>query len=358
MVGAACGLSPEPQDQYRFGHGVPEAEREPIRHGVEAMKAWLESEGNVHLQRMTVEVDTDLNSLVSQLAHYNQVEDPIAAAQWLVSGGALTTGSVVYIYVGPEWEGYAAWQKSLIAAHEVFHVAQYGFLWDDLAFTDRSAPNQPPNWLTEGGADYAAARALERAGIYSYDDLRSEKVAQAAAYPASLASIGAPAGDIATGDAAPYAVGFLAMEQLASEHGEGAAFEFWDALGESVLWQRSFADAFGLDPDAFVAGFDGARAGASPKGGVSGTLVRKNGAGVNGATIVVCPTDEGWCRTTWTSDTGSFSLSLEPGTYEIQYRVANRSGVERGHFELDASTTISVSDAIVGGLHAIVREPL
>lgn len=359
---AGCAPEAEYDGDFRYGSGVPESEREPIEAGVAAMKEWLAAEGDVHLKRLRIEVEDDINTLVARFAYYNEVDDPLLVAQWLVSGGALASGNVIYIYAGPEWHDYTDWQKSLVAAHEVFHVAQYGFLFDDWFLNEQEAASFPPTWLIEGGADYAAARALDAAGIYAFEDSLAQATERSKSYPGSLSDISSPDGDLASGDAAPYAVGLLATAELAGRSGEAAMFDFWDALPEVPHWEAAFERAYGVTADAFVVDFDEAREGTQSllTGGVAGRLAREDGSAVTGAYVTACSVTDFFCRGTWTSDSGEFVLGLEPGEYDVRYRVATRDSVEQGFLEMDGvpAESLSVTEAIVDGLTATVRKPL
>jgi len=362
MVSVGCSAPVQYKGDFHFGKDVAESERAPIRDGVEAMKAWLVANGNVNLRELTIVVDSNINSLVSRYDYYNPDGDPIGTAQWLVSGGALAAGSTVYIYTGDEWEDYPAEVKAFVAAHEVFHVAQYGFIVDDYAFDEPGDWTMPPDWLVEGAADFAAARALDDAGIASYSDYYDQTVVSAASYPGSLLEINAPVGDHASGQAAPYALGLIAGATLAHTHGNAALFEFFDLLAESNSWEDAFEATFAEEPASFAQRFDERRAIEMPPhtGGVSGRLVRENGEAVPGASVLACRVDNPFhCESTWSGFDGQFTLGLEPGSYRVSFFVATREGSERGAFTLgDSDEPVEVNGSIVAGLTATVTEPL
>ncbi|MGE3075241.1 MAG: hypothetical protein AB7N24_15910 [Dehalococcoidia bacterium] len=361
---SGCSAELQNDGNFQFGKSVPMSEREPVKAGVKAMQDWIAQNGNVHLKRFTVHVDDNINTLVSQYAYVSGDTDPLVTAQWLVSGGAITLGDQVYIYVGPEWADYPDWVKSSIAAHETFHVAQFGFLWDDWAHGGVESPAHPPDWITEGGADYAAARALDASGIHPYEEALAETTEQATSYTNSLESISSPGADHASGGAAPYAVGFLAMENLALSSGEGAMFDFWDLLGQSRSWEEAFQGAYHRLPGDFVKEFDASRGQDAniPTGGIAGLLVRKNGQPVAGAAIGACPLSSQQrqdCRSTWTADDGSFELALPEGEWLIQYRVATRDSIDTGSFERGGtrSPSVTVGATLIQGLRATVSDP-
>jgi hypothetical protein len=364
LCSAGCSAGIQNDGVFRFGKNVPASERDPIKSGVKAMQDWIAANGNVHLKRFTVQVDDNINTLVSQYAAETRDSDPLITAQWLVSGGAITSGEHIYVYVGPEWRDYPDWVKSSIAAHETFHVAQFGYLYDDWFLAGLKPVARPPDWVIEGGADYAAARALDAAGIHGYSEVSLQTREQAQSYTRSLASISSAGTEHAAGGAAPYAVGFLAMEELAHGATEGAMFEFWDRLTEDGSWEAAFTTVYGEHPTDFVRTFDEARATdpATPAGGIAGHLVRESNEPVAGASIRACPlaphspTD---CRGTWTAEDGTFELALPTGEWMVLYYVSNRKSVEQGSFERDGTSlpTVRVEDSLIDGLAATVTHP-
>jgi hypothetical protein len=360
---SGCASSPNQNDGvFEFGRHVSPEERTAIKAGVKAMQDWALEIGHIHLRRFKVHASDDINSLVSDYNYYHGGDDPLVTAQFLVSGGALSIGDEVYIYVGREWEAYPTTVKSSIAAHETFHVIQYGFKYDDHEHGGAKVSNYPPQWYVEGGADYAAARALDRAGIRPFSEVHGEQLHQSRSYARSLASVSSGNIDHA-GGAGAYSVGFLAVEQLAAAHGEAAMFDAWDRLDESPTWSDAFATVYGEPAADFIAAFDSQRASEDdiPRGGISGDLAREDGEPVFGATILACqePRSPHTCRATWTANDGSFELSLEPGEWVVSYQVTTRKGTEIDDFQRngDLVKPVSVSDGIVSGLHATVHAP-
>jgi hypothetical protein len=362
MAAGGCSAGVQADGVFLFGKNVQPDERSAVKAGVKAMQDWAYINGQIRLRRFTVLVDDNLNTLVSEYERETRDPDPLSAAQWFVSGGAITSGRTIYIYVGPEWKGASDAAKSFVAAHETFHVIQFGFGYDDWR-TGLQSEDLPPPWYLEGGADYAAARALDAAGIEAFDDYQSDARDQSLSYARPLASITRGPADRAAGDAAAYAVGFLAVTELAASHGETAMFDLWDHLAEEGSWRASFASTYGSSPDEFVAGFDSRRSSTAGfvTGGVSGTLKRDSGEPIPGAGIVACSLEgaAGKCRVTWTGEDGAFDLALPSGEWRVAYQVATRTGTERGVLVVPGSSdeTVSVANDHIGGLDATIHKP-
>lgn len=351
LLGSACSSPTQNDGAFIFGREVPEEEREPIRQGVDAMLEWLAAAGNVRPRSYHIEVHDDIGLLISRYAFYNPDDEPISTAQWFVSGGALAIGQEVYIYTGDEWRDYAEWQKTWIAAHELFHVVQYRFLYEDYLLTDQLPLDYPPNWIVEGMADYATALALDAAGIRPFEEELAAVTSQSMAYRNSLASLSGITGTHSRGDAAPYAVGFLAVHELVSEHGEVSLIDFWDLFGEDISWEVTFEEVFGTTPAEFALAFDETReaALADVTGGIAGVVQRTNAAPVPGASVSACEVQTLVCVGTFTDFNGAFELALEPGEYDVFFRVASREGVEIGALG-PSGESVQVGSEVISGL--------
>ncbi len=353
LILSGCGAEPQ---VYSFGKEVPQEEREAVTSGVEAMRTWLAETAGVRLRRFSVYVDGDINTLIGRYAYYVDTEDPLAAAQWFMNGGAVASGSTIYIYAGSEWRSPASREKAFVAAHETYHVAQYGYLYDDLILGGIDEGAHPPTWLVEGSADYTAARALDAAGLYPYEEFRQRALSLATRQRTSLADLTIGHVHVA-GEAEAYILGFLAVDALAARAGESAVSDFWDYLGEHSGWTQAFAAAFSVELDTFVPEFERLRQAEFPPlaGGLAGSLTRPDGGPVPGAGISVCG-DVGECGFTFTADDGTFRIALEPGVYRVFYRVATRAGVEQGEFAAPRPDGFQVGGGLIGGLRATVRE--
>ena len=362
LCSSGCSADVQADGVFWFGKHVQPSERAAVKAGVKAMQDWAYANGQVRLKRFTVRVDDNLDSLVSDYEAETADPNPLATAQWLVSGGALTHGRTIYIYVGPHWTAADEATKSFIAAHETFHVIQYGYSYDDWRLNMESS-DLPPPWYMEGGADYAAARALDAAGIEPYQTSHDDSLEQSASYSRSLASITRGPADHSSGDAAAYAVGFLAVERLAQQNGETAMFDLWDSLAEEGDWAAAFALTYHGAVSEFVATFDGERSSSTSfvTGGVSGAVSRESGDAIPGASIVACEfaERERRCRITWTAEDGTFDLALPAGQWRVGYEVATRTGTEQGLFRLPGTSAevIQVGGGHISGLNATVHKP-
>lgn len=288
LSASGCG-APSASDQiYHFDSHTTPADREDVRGGVEAMQTWLLATGDMHLHQIAVFADADLDNLMAEYEFNEGIaanQDVIALAGWFASGGALARGRDIYIYLGPSWHTMPSADRKFLVAHEAFHVAQYGLVFDQLG-SSPGAP--PPRWLVEGSADYAAARALDAAGIRGYADSRADAAEEARGHALALDVVALPS-DVHTGDASPYAEGFLATELLASKSGDRTLIDFWQDIGTEDGWVPAFQQTFGEQVASFVGRFETYRTETAPPfpGGISGHVVDPRGAGVWGVSVTV-----------------------------------------------------------------------
>jgi hypothetical protein len=154
---------------------------------------------------------------------------------------------------GPSWARTPRSQIPIIMLHEWYHVLQYSFL---LCSPPRChvQVRDVPEWLIEGGAEYAAAQAAQDRRILFYSFIRRYELFRAGQVDTPLERL-----DSAR-TSADYGLAFAAVELLVSEAGRDSLLEFWERAGETGRWESVFPDVFGTTPARFYREFAAYRA--------------------------------------------------------------------------------------------------
>jgi hypothetical protein len=153
----------------------------------------------------------------------------------------------IQIYAGGSaWRRTPRSQIPIIMLHEWYHVVQYSFLGCGRC---HAQVHNVPEWLIEGSAEYAAARAAQDQRILFYSFIRRYEVFRAEQVATPLERMGQAR------TSAEYGLSFAAVELLVSKSGPGSLLEFWQKSGETGRWEAAFPDAFGTSPAAFYKDF-------------------------------------------------------------------------------------------------------
>jgi hypothetical protein len=152
-------------------------------------------------------------------------------------------------------DGLTRARRIRLIAHEVVHTLQYR-----LSGGTRGASEQ---WLREGFAEWVACRVTARAGLGSFDSLRSELIDQLAGV--GLGRPHAPFEKLATfpqwveaqqrHEVPLYAQAFIAAELLVEMRGAPAVVQYFERFRDTQDRRAAFAGAFGLEPAAFELAF-------------------------------------------------------------------------------------------------------
>jgi hypothetical protein len=168
------------------------------------------------------------------------------------AAGTLVTGAPhfeIQVYAGgTAWQRTPRAQIPIIMLHEWYHVLQYSFLGCD-APRCHVQVRRVPEWLIEGSAEYAAARAAQDQRILFYSFIHRFELARAAQTDTLLDRI-----DEAR-TSADYGLAFAAVELLVERSGPASLLEFWEQAGATGRWESAFPDAFGTTPAAFYRDF-------------------------------------------------------------------------------------------------------
>ena len=216
------------------------------------------------------------------------------------------------------WTGRDVLVRQQVIAHELFHVLQGQFSTDLGGRSDgiaEEARRSGPEWLLEGGADYAAARVTESLGGANMAATRLQRRPQTLQSTASLRSMEAESG-FAAASPYHYVTGMLAVDLLLQDRGLPALNRYYRQIGTGLInglrWQTAFEHEFGRSPEAFYREWDAARAKQLEAAAfVSGRVVLA-GAGVPDVHVWACPS-------TRAGDPCSSAATNKDGTYRIVF---------------------------------------
>jgi hypothetical protein len=173
------------------------------------------------------------------------------------AAGTVVTGAPhfrIEVYAGGEaWAHTPRSQIPIIMLHEWYHVLQYSFL----SCTPPRCHAQVrdiPEWLIEGGAEYAAAQAAQDRRLLFYSFIRRYELFRAGQVDTPLERIKEAR------TSADYGLAFAAVELLVSQAGRDSLLDFWEQAGATGRWESVFPDVFGTTPAKFYREFAAYRA--------------------------------------------------------------------------------------------------
>lgn len=342
-------------DHFSLGPGVTPSEQREIRDGYRAMQDWLNSGGReVEFGSFEVFAEADVDALIREYAY--QVEDDAEGMAGLrnvlLGGGAFAIGPYAFIYTGPRWREAPGTARTQIVAHEVFHLLQYGLIRSGQRFGDRPLGGLP-DWLAEGSADWASARATDAKGILSYASLLRDARAESQTTGARLVDLEDASPVHSPGDSSPYALGFAAVDLLSEAKGETSVLAFWEAVGSTGDWRSAFAATFGETPEDFYTRFEMVRAQEFPAnaGGVEG-VIRSGEGPVWAAAITACR--QAGCYRAISGRDGRFRLALPDGEYQLPVEAPSSGNLEMAQLPV-AVRRVTIAGRFVSGITATAR---
>jgi hypothetical protein len=147
----------------------------------------------------------------------------------------------------PDGSGRFALQaKQSLVAHELFHNFQ-----SDLQYTDDALPSDSPWWITEGTAEYAAARFTSDAFDVSWDSIVRD-------YQRSARNANMRLDDPGMRTSRFYSKAFLAIDELMDDRPLTDLGDYFVKTGY-MDWEDAFNETFGETPEAFVERFEASR---------------------------------------------------------------------------------------------------
>ena len=227
--------------EFVFDEGAQQFEG-MVRSRVRDANMVFKKQLGVEVEEATILVFADIDGL--RTAATTLLDEPIEHLNIHEGVSAQAWAGLVGLYVG----GSGA-PSPHVVAHELFHVLQFQLMYPGGGLL----PLAPPNWLSEGSADYVAA--LVRAELSGLPDLEAHIERESCrGANASLSELEEPPGR--TPRVLDYCLGRAAAMLLASAAGEEALVEFWALRGQGEPWQVAFRNAFGMSVDEFYAEFD------------------------------------------------------------------------------------------------------
>ena len=149
---------------------------------------------------------------------------------------------------GSSWAHTSRSSIQITMLHEWYHVIQGSFL-ECLSSQCKVQVHDVPDWLIEGSAEYAAARAAQDQRVLFYSFIRRYQLFRAGQVHTPLQRMGRAR------TSADYGLSFAAVELLVAKSGPGSLLEFWQRSGETGRWEAAFPEAFGTTPAAFYRDF-------------------------------------------------------------------------------------------------------
>jgi uncharacterized protein (TIGR03437 family) len=170
----------------------------------------------------------------------------LSDAQQLWANGPTAVSGPSSIFINTQSQGWLQStppQQQKIAAHELFHILQYGLAGQLSA---------APTWMREGSAEYMGYRAVADKGFYDFAQAKAYFVSAAANSTATLQSL-ETVSPLTSFDS--YSLGFLAIDSLIGSGDVRPVSSFWSNLGQGQSWQEAFKIAFGMSSDQFYIQF-------------------------------------------------------------------------------------------------------
>jgi hypothetical protein len=249
-------LPPAPS-VLELGPSLAPDDADRVRQGSAIAEAYFKKLGVPDTWRYQLFADGDLETVVA--AWVRNGTDEATARRILSGGGALASGTHVYIWTGASgWRASEHPRRVETAVHELFHTAQNLLLG---SFADNGPPDRVspygPTWLREGSADFVGFSAVADAGVAPWPALRADmiRLMKQQSPGVSLQAVATQGGAAQNGYAA-YSVGFTAVDYLAQQKGPASIVEFYRQVGQGKTWQAAFESVFGRSIDAFYAEFE------------------------------------------------------------------------------------------------------
>lgn len=183
-------------------------------------------------------------------------------APWNRSARIVAARDHIVVVANPAWYGLEDGTRTIVLAHEYFHVLQNVRSGPLPPATSRDAVGAAgPLWLREGGGHYAQWKIGEDLGAACVGVEEHRLGAMSASTSVPLSHLHARARFDEAGTDEAHVVAALAVRELAETRGDASLLAFFDELGRGVAWPEAFRAAFGTDASAFEAAFDASRAG-------------------------------------------------------------------------------------------------
>lgn len=235
--------------EFKFGPDISAADKAFIR----KVGSWGESFWGKESRNMTIYAEGSIDALLQAYANNGGFIHPYMAEELRLPGHIETTAPGALLIVASksgEWPKMSEATKLEHLLHSINHSEQRGHSGGHLA----------PTWFAEGGADYGMAKMTDKnftPGFYA--NYRKNVISEIKTMILPLSQL---ENWPITPQRAPYALGFLANEYLASKYGDASVLRFWKNYGTVVDpqtgngWREAFQTTFGITLAQFYQDFD------------------------------------------------------------------------------------------------------
>jgi hypothetical protein len=231
---------------YKYDNAATEQDRKIVERGVELAK---KNFGDV--LQVTIHAYGDFNALCDA---YSQFENRAGCSHLDEDMGMASGNGGIYINISSEgWQRNPDPLKMKTVLHEYVHIVQFYRSGGAQHFK----PDTGPEWLVEGSAEFLSLRAIDNEHLIDFNLQRNRKIEQAKLVrtPLGITATGANAKDAEIYRL--YALGFLATEFLAANHGgEGNILKFYSTISSFNAWPNAFKQTFGISIDEFYTQFE------------------------------------------------------------------------------------------------------
>jgi len=308
--------APSTQVTFVYEDSVQQADRDAVALLIDSSLRALRDLRLGESSTIEVRAYRTMDALANAYSRATGLSPEAARAAWVGVAGRGGTGGI-WLYLGGSWWTRAdRWERQHVVAHELFHVLQGEFSVQLGGSSEGEVRRSGPEWLLEGGADYAARRVAEVLGGPSMETARKLGRARASSIDIPLRVLETRAGMDRAGNAG-YELAMLGVDALLRGRDASALRTFYSQVGTGVItgmpWPQAFEIAFGTSPGTFYQAWDGEWNAYLATTTVLTGRVLESGAGVPAIHVWACPATRGGtpCSRTTTGADGVYRIRFE-----------------------------------------------
>lgn len=247
---------------FQIGDTVPEIDKKYITDGIMATVKALRTFASYEPIGLVVFAYHEVEQTV--LAQMNRLKYLMSTfndnlKRWS-NGEAESDYRSIFLYTGNLWQRQPPLRRLATPAHEGYHTLQRELVKKSVGSPPDTYGPAGPIWLTEGGAECFAFRAVTIDDPNVLKNSLDEAVRYATRYKVPLRSLETPNGFVnATPDAGGgYGLTRLGVEFLVNNTPGGfrALTHYYDLIGNGRPWDQAFHIAMGRDIDTFYEQYD------------------------------------------------------------------------------------------------------
>lgn len=234
---------------FKFDDGVEPAQRRLIQDNLAYAYQKLGDVGTIH-----VYASPNLDHVMQDWSAFRRYSLTSAIAvetrqRFENSLLAVAGDGGIWMWTGDRWKSTSVNEQARVVIHEYFHDAQS-------YYANMFSSSTGPTWLTEGAAEYVAIRLGSERGLFD-GATRLRQVADGArGITKALSTMELLKAAQAEDSDAPYTVGVLAAELLATRYGyDNLTIKYWKNRA-TLSWQQAFQKTFGISTTAFYKEFE------------------------------------------------------------------------------------------------------